>query len=127
MPSLSLTAYDPTESLVRRGLLDAASIDSGEVFTRAEWRRNENYQVTLPGCAGYFVKRGGTGTSALAGEAVIYQWLSSRWAACPRFLARCYGYDETAGALILELIPEAENLQAYHERLGRFPPGVASG
>ena len=61
-------------------------------------------------------------------EASVY-WLAANvpgFAALADLLPKYYLFDAMRNALVVELLPEGENLSEYHRRLGKFPVIVAA-
>ena len=118
------------ELLSRRALLNPAALLDGELrITRID-RRNQNYRIEGTGGRELFVKRGTASglTGTLEREAAIYQLLGKPpfTTDFARYLPSLLGYDSVARVLILECLPNAEDLQAYHLRSGRFPDRLAT-
>jgi hypothetical protein len=92
-------------------------------------RRNQNHRIQGGGAGDLFVKQGiSAGASgSMAREAAVYEWLAhpSVQARAGQSLIRCLGHDAAARVLILEALPDAEDLQAYHLRTRRLPVGLA--
>jgi len=116
--------------LLERGLLEAASIVSGDLVVEEISRRNRNYRVVRKRGPSYFVKQGFgiEGRSTVGREANVYKYLQSIDEARPltRFLPRFIHYDPDPGVLVLELERDAENMAEYHARTGRVTSSVAS-
>ena len=115
--------------LLGRGLIDNASVVSGDLRIVEEARRNHVFRVPRNDGPSYFVKQGSVteGSAYVAREAALYQTAESddRLAGVRRHLPRCYAYDPESGTLILELLAGHRNLREYHKALGRFPVSTA--
>lgn len=118
--------------LLDTGLIDAASVVDGKLLINDSTRRHRNFKVAVRGAPGCFVKQVQAGQAmadqSLHREAVCY-WLVAndpRFGALRALLPAFRGYDGSHQTLVLELLPEAENITEYHQRLGHFPVDVAA-
>ena len=116
--------------LLDRGLLTPAHVVDGDVTVTEASRRNRNFTVTTAGGPGFLLKQG-VGTERIltvGNEALAYRLVGEaleRMGARP-VLARCFGFDDDAHILVLELVPDALNLRAYHQQSGRFSTAIAA-
>lgn len=129
---MPLTSASLPHFLVGRGLISLDSVVDGDLMIVESNSRNRNFKVIRKHSPGFFVKEaqqwkeGATGL--LQREASCY-WLAVNE---PGFkslasLVPAYKlYDPKRYILVMELLPDGENLGEYHRRLGAFPLGVAA-
>jgi len=114
-------------ALLRRGAFIGP--DASLRIARVD-RRNQNYRIQGVGARDLFVKQGISAGAAgsMAREAEVYEWLAdpSVQARAGQSLVRYLGHDAAARVLVLEMLPDAEDLQAYHLRTRRLPVGLAA-
>jgi len=112
--------------LLRRGLLAAEAVVDRGLLVREVSSRNCNYAVEVDGGPSYLLKQGRSteGRATVAREAEVLEELATRGDDVRAHLPDLVGYDREGGVLTLELLREAENLQAHHLRLEAFPPAV---
>ena len=110
--------------LMDRGLLGADEIVAGRISVVDASPRNRNFKVIRNGAPGLFVKQmRDMQTDAmltLKREAACYE-LACDVPALSRLMPRLIRYDESRHTLVMELLPEAESLLAYHGRNKGFP------
>jgi hypothetical protein len=110
--------------LIDRALLDPTEIVDGRLSIVDASRRNRNFKVIRQGVPGLFVKQmRDMQTDAmltLKREATCYE-LARDIPALARIMPRLIQYDELRHTLVMELLPEAESLLAYHMRNKSFP------
>jgi thiamine kinase-like enzyme len=118
--------------LLERDLLTPESIVDGDLIVVDASRRNRNFKVIRKHSPSYFVKQiqnwEQQAIITLQCEAMCY-WLSqsdAAFAPLALLVPRFYTYDSARHILIVELLPEGENLSEYQRRLGEFPLDVAS-
>ncbi len=128
-----LTQLELAQYLLQHGLLSAEAIVEGDLDILDASRRNRNFKVVARHHPGYLVKQGvgADRMASVAGEASVYEMLGARAGPAPRrgfaaYLPACYAYDREQHLLILECLPDAEDLRTYHTRRGRFPAAVAA-
>jgi len=121
---MHLTAANLPYFLMDRGLLDAGDIVDGSLSVLETSRRNRNFKVIRKNAPGLFLKQmRDMQTDAmftLKREALCYE-IARDIPALARIMPRLIRYDETRATLVLELLPEAESLLAYHARNKGFP------
>jgi hypothetical protein len=121
---MHLTAANLAYYLMDRGLLGADEIVAGNFTVVDASRRNRNYKAIRTNAPGLFVKQmRDMQTDAmltLKREAACYE-LASDVPALSRLMPRLISYDESRHTLVLELLPDAESLLAYHGRNKSFP------
>lgn len=119
---LMLTQYDVVSYLIARGLVSAAAVVDGELWVEDVSRRNHNVKVMSPQGPGYLVKQGvgPDEQKTIAHEAAAYSYFSSTGTTFLRHLPRFHAYDPQQHLLILELLPNARDLGAYHARRRHF-------
>jgi hypothetical protein len=123
--------------LDRRHIGPEAVVDGGLSIVD-ESRRNHNVLVRTDSGVGLFVKQGRsdpvrsqpnrTGGGTLTHEVAVYQLLQTlpaRRGGISEAVPRCHAYDADHGLLILESVPDAQDLLTFHLRRGRFPTTVA--
>ncbi len=125
-----LTESELIELLQRHALLTPAEVLDGDFeITRVD-RRNQNYRVESTGARGLFIKQGSEAGAlgSMAQEAAVYELLAEPAIdeRAGKYLTRYLGHDPGARVLMLEALPGAEDLRAYHLRTGRFPDRLAS-
>ncbi len=102
-----------------RSLLGADEIVAGRVSILDASRRNRNFKVIRQGAPGLFVKQmRDMQTDAmltLKREAACYE-LARDIPELARIMPRLVRYDERRHTIVLELLPDAESLLAYHAR-----------
>lgn len=118
------------ELLQRHALLTPAEVlDQALQITRVD-RRNENYRIQIVGARDLFVKRGHAtaSTGSMAREAAVYELLAAPQVQrqVGRYLIRYLGHDAAARVVMVEGVPQAEDLLAYHLRTGRLSERLAS-
>ena len=128
---MNLRAVKLVRYLLDIGAVDPAWVVDGDLMVSDSTRRHLNHKVRLGEHGGCFVKQARAdqplSQSTLHREAMCY-WLAANdphFAGLAPLLPRYLAYDPTQQALVLELLPEAENLTELHQRLGRFPTDVA--
>ena len=125
-----LTVSNIAHVLMERGILEAGAIVDGGFAVTEAGRRCRNYKVTCGSRPGLFIKQV-TGNSAehtatLLRETAFYQLVATRPLLEPlkRISPDYVDFDGTRNALVLGLLPQAENLNELHFRLRRFPAEV---
>ncbi len=121
---MHLTPANLAYFLMDRSLIGADEIVGGRVSILDASRRNRNFKVIRQGAPGLFVKQmRDLQTDAmltLKREAVCYD-LARSIPEVARIMPRLVRYDERRHTIVLELLPEAESLLAYHGRNKGFP------
>jgi hypothetical protein len=116
--------------LLARDLLSTRAIVEGGLSVAEVSRRNVNYKVSSEPGPSYLVKQGMDRERAATvdREASVYNLVHTRGPVqgFQRYLPQTYGHDSVEHVLVLEFYDDAEDLQLYHYRLGRFPVGVAA-
>jgi hypothetical protein len=109
--------------LLRRGLLTAEAVVGGGVVVREVSSRNRNFAVEVDGGPSYLLKQGRSaeGAATVAREAAVLEELIARGQELQIHLPGLVGYDPDGGLLLLELLPEAEDLRSRQLRLEAFP------
>src|SRR5215467_2136419 len=110
--------------LVNCGLLKMEDLVDGHLMVIEVPRRNRNFKVLHKRLPGYFVKQiqiwEPQGAAALQREATVC-WLPVNdpdFIAIKTLVPKYRFYDPVRNALVTELIPAAESLSEYHQRLG---------
>jgi thiamine kinase-like enzyme len=125
-----LTKSEVVPYLMKRALISADSIVQDGVSVVDVSQRNHNLAVRSKRGPSYLLKQGidPERKRTIANEAAIYELLGSNDGRerLNKYLPRCYGYDSEESILILEYLPDAENLNDYSLRSGRFSRALAS-
>ena len=121
---MHLTPANLAYFLMDRALLDAGEIVAGRLSIVDASRRNRNFKVLRQGQPGLFVKQmrdmQADAMLTLKREAACYE-VAQNVPALARIMPRLIRYDESRHTLVLELLPDAESLLAYHTRNKGFP------
>lgn len=109
--------------LMRRGLLTPEAVVDGRIAVREVSSRNRNFAVTVEGETSYLLKQGRSaeGAATVAREAAVFGELSARGEELAHHLPAFVGYDADQAVLVLELLPEAEDLRVRQARTESFP------
>jgi len=117
--------------LAERRLLTLQSVVEGDFMVFEQSSRNYNLKVQRTKSPGFFIKQVRTRTPAftltLEREAKCYEMATrnSRFGAMAALLPKCHHWDPASTVLVLEMLPDAENLWEHHRRLGYFPREIA--
>ena len=117
--------------LIGRGLLPRQEVVDGSVTILERTSRNRNFLVMRSGKPGYFVKHIQPDQPAsimtLEREAACYDLMRQdpKFAALRALAPGMIAYDRLRYVLVLELLPDAENLGVYQTRENRFPLDIA--
>jgi hypothetical protein len=128
-----LTPAEVVPYQLRHDLVRPETVVAGEVPVFDATRRNPNDKVGSAGSASYLVKQGvGPERAAMVdGEATVYRMLHGDGGPAGRrfgrYLPRLCLHDPADHVLVLELLREAQDLQAYHQRRGRCSRTLAAG
>jgi hypothetical protein len=122
-----LRQSEATAYLLRHSFVTSEAIVDGDLALVDVSRRNHNLQVTTNKGPCYLLKQGAgrDGKAGVAHEAAAYRLFESS-SELQRYLPRCVYYDCDESLLVLELIPNSENLRTYHSRQGSFPTSFAA-
>lgn len=116
--------------LLRRGLLDAESVVSGNLHIVDVSRRNANFRVTRDAAESFLLKKGVShgGFTSTSREAAAYRllWSTAFSNGIKRLVPRLVAFDEDEDVLVLELFPEARDLRQHHRRTGRYSRRIAA-
>lgn len=119
--------------LLRRGLLDKSEIVDGDVTVADSTSRHRNALVMRRGRPGYFVKEAvptqPMSVETLMREAATYalvQQADSVLATLASIMPRFHVWDPRQRLLVLELLPDAENVGAHVRRTNTFSPDIAA-
>jgi hypothetical protein len=116
--------------LLKHKLLSEETIVEDELLVLDTSRRNRNFKVIRERGPCYLLKQGidQSGAATIAHEAAVYQLLQSNAenSGLDRYLPRFYEYDPEEGALVLELLRNAQNLREYHAHRRHFSVRLAS-
>jgi hypothetical protein len=128
---LLLTSNSLTYFLLHEGLINFDSVVDGDLVITESSSRNHNFQVIQKRSPGFFVKQpkqwDTRATTLLHREASCY-WLAANepgFVSLASHIPTCKHYDPRHYILILELLPDGEDLKQYHRRLGAFPLAIA--
>jgi hypothetical protein len=125
-----LNEAELVDLLQRHALLTPVEARGGALqITRVD-RRNRNHRIQSASARELFVKQGSAASSpgSMAQEAAVYELLAepSISGRLGKYLIQCLGHDAVARVVILEALPGAEDLHAYHLRSGRLSRRLAS-
>jgi hypothetical protein len=118
--------------LLEKGLITSESLVDGDFLVVDITRRNRNFKVIRKHNPSYFVKQiqqwEPQEIFTLEREAMCYglSRSDSDFAPLALLIPKFYAYDPKQHVLIVEMLPEGENLSEYHRRSGEFPLDVAS-
>lgn len=127
-----ITTNNVVHYLLERGLVTFESVVDGDLMVVDASRRNRNFKVIRRRHQGYFVKQiqqwEPQAIATLQCEALCYSLSQSdaHFAPLALLMPKFYAYDPARHILIVELMPEGENLSEYQRRLGKFPLDMAS-
>ncbi len=113
--------------LIDQQLLSPEVIVNDQIKVTFTPRRNRNVCVISNASSSYFIKQGQEtkGLGTITNEAAIYQVLKKmQQSHLQAYLPACVHYDESAKILVLEYIPDAQDLRAYHLKRGQFPKSI---
>jgi thiamine kinase-like enzyme len=126
-----LTGSNIAHYLVDRGLMTHESVVDGDFLVVQVPRRNQNFKVVRQDAPSYFVKQVRDGTpdaiASLSCEARCYQVaqenpdLHSLAELVPKYRV----YDAENNVLVVDLIPNSENLREHADRTGEFSNDIA--
>lgn len=121
------------DELIRRGLLPKSAIMDGDVIIADSTSRHRNALVIRRGGPGYFVKEAiptqAMSLQTLMREAATYacvQQANGALAPLAALMPRFHLFDPVQHLLVLELLPDAENLGAHARRTQQFPETLAA-
>ncbi|MBC7776573.1 MAG: phosphotransferase [Phycisphaerae bacterium] len=117
--------------LLEKGLIDLDSIMRGEFSVRDQSSRNANFAINREYKPAYLVKQvraqDQEKRETLRIEATCY-WLANNdeaYRTLQGFLPRYHEYDYLHHILVLELLPDVQNLHEYYRGAALFPISVA--
>jgi len=117
--------------LIGRGLISRQEVVEGGVTILERTSRNRNFLIMRSGKRGYFVKHiqpdQPASIQTLEREAAFYGLMrhDPKFAALRALAPRMIAYDRLRYVLVLELLPDAENLGVFQSRENRFPVDIA--
>lgn len=117
--------------LIARGLLQRRELVDGSVTILDRTSRNRNFLIMRSGKQGYFVKHiqpdQPASIQTLEREAACYGLMQydPKFAALRPLAPGMIAYDPLRYVLVLELLPDAENLSSYHSRQNHYPVDIA--
>ena len=127
-----LSANTVTHYLIERGLVSLDTVVDGDLIVVESSSRNRNFKIILKSSPGFFVKQAqqwdSQATGLLQREASCY-WLAANdpgFASLASHVPHFELYDPARRILVMELLPDGENLRDYHRRLAAFPLTVAA-
>jgi hypothetical protein len=127
-----LTQRDIAPYLLRRNLIDPASIVQGDLTVLDASRRNRNFKVLSFRGPSYLLKQGISPdrVTTIGREAATYQFMhggrQTQTVGLTDYIPQFYSYDLQERVLILELVREAEDFRQHHARRGRFSTTLAA-
>lgn len=125
-----LTASNMVHFLHGQGLFPGPAIVNGDFLVVESGRRNRNFKVFQRQAGGIFVKQVKTldaaSISTLRREAACYQLAKEdkNFAALAELMPAFIAYHPQRYCLLLELLPQAENVNEFHQRERRFPAEI---
>src|SRR5215510_11767140 len=129
---MELTTNNIAHYLIDAGLVTSESVVDEDFLVVSTPRRNQNFKVIRSNHPGFFVKQvlnwDAQTIASMQCEATCY-WLAQNdpdFAALASLMPKYHTFDSGRCILVLELLPDAENLTEYHYRLNRFPSEVAT-
>lgn len=126
-----LTATNLVHYLLGRNLLSAATVVDGNFMVAEVGRRNRNFKVMLKDSPGLFIKQiksfDASTISTLQREAACYRIVGQNpgYRALADTMTRLVEHDANRHCLVLELLPDGENLNEYYVRCNSFPVEIA--
>ncbi len=127
-----LTVNNLAHYLTARGLLSVEAIVDGDLIIADASRRNRNFKVIRKSGPGLFVKQvqalDQQAVATLQREATCY-WLAANepaYAPLAPLAPEFRDFDPLRHVLVIDLVAAAEDLSAYHRRVGKFPPAVGA-
>ena len=117
--------------LIGRGLLTREEVVDGSITILERTSRNRNFLIMRTGKPGYFVKHiqpdQAASIQTLEREAACYHLMrhDPGFAALRDLTPQMIAWDRHRYVLVLELLPDAENLSAWQSRENRFPADIA--
>jgi hypothetical protein len=117
--------------LMDQGIVPCEAIVDGDVMIATDRSRHQCFAVMRKLGPSYFVKQiqdwQPLAAQTLEREANCYRLVNSNPTLAPlkSLLPRFYTFDEAKKVLVLELLPDAENLGVFHRRRNDFPIEVA--
>jgi len=127
-----ITSRNIVYYLLERGLITFDSVVNGDLIVSDTSRRNRNFKLLRKHSPSYFVKQiqnwEPQAIATLQREAACYQVAQTDpdFAPLAALMPKFVMYDPARYLLIVELLPEGENLSEYHRRLGKFPLEAAA-
>lgn len=125
-----LTVATLPHYLIARGLVPPSAIVDGDFAVVEAGRRNRNFKVLRRDGPGMFVKQvrqlEWQAIHTLEREAACYRMVQAvpELAPLARLLPGWVDHDPSRGLLVVDLLPDGENVTDLHLRLGTFPPGI---
>lgn len=125
-----LTVATLPHYLIARGLVSPSAIVDGDFAIVEAGRRNRNFKVLRRGGPGLFVKQARQpewqAVHTLEREAACYRMVQGAPELAPlaRLMPGWIDQDPARALLIVDLLPDGENVTDYHLRLGTFPPAI---
>jgi aminoglycoside phosphotransferase len=119
---------DVARYLIGRGSLCQQAVVEDGIVVRDVSSRHRNFRVDIQSGGGFHLKQesGPVARAQLQREANIYRNLQKSDPRFAAFMPQILDYDEESGVLILGLVPDAEDLLAYHYRTRQFPAQVGA-
>lgn len=125
-----LTVATLPHYLIARGLVFPSAIVDGDFAVVEAGRRNRNFKVLRRGGPGLFVKQvrqpEWQAVHTLEREAACYRMVQAipELAPLAQLLPGWVDHDPARALLIVDLLPDGENVTDHHLRLGTFPPEI---
>jgi hypothetical protein len=125
--SMYLTSSNLVHYLAARGTITRTSVVDGDFEVRELDGRNRCFKVMRRNHPSLFVKQikeiDDLNVHCLEREAACYRLGASdpRFTALAHLIPRYIDYDSARFALVVEMLPDSEDLRECHRRLGSFP------
>src|SRR3954454_7955975 len=130
MPAPELGSVDEVQLisyLLHNSLLSAESLGNDDLVVIDDSRRHRNYKVISRSGPSYFVKSGADPerSALLDQEARNYQYLHSARAGLGAFIPELRAYDRHRSILVIEFLPDGQDLCRYQSHPSRFTTVLA--
>ncbi|MGF1576510.1 MAG: phosphotransferase [Cyanophyceae cyanobacterium] len=124
-----LNHCDVLSYLLEKNWLDRSHLIQDSFQIASLSRRNWNYKVVSDQSPCYFLKQGegDIDLGTVQHEASIYQLFQEESSSkLTRYLPHYYDYASTQKILVIEFIPNAEDLRSYQIKRGKFPKYIGA-
>jgi serine/threonine protein kinase len=123
-----LNQADVVAYLLDKQWLSPAAIVQDQLQIVNLSRRNWNFKVISTQHPCFFIKQGNgeADLGTIAHEASMYEFFQQQQSALQAYLPHYLGYERTTQVLTLELIRDAQDLNTYQMKRGKFPKYIAA-